>query len=362
MTALSNVRVIVAGAKTGGHLYPALAVGEALSNEGADVTLVTSGEAIENLVLAGSCLKNETLQVGMIKGMGLMRRIKGLLGLPGSFIRAWKLVSRLRPQVALGFGGYTTGPLLLVTALRGIPTAICEENSVPGFTNRVLGRFANRVFVAFAEAGLRFGSHKVVLTGNPVRPEILGLPTKTEVGEGRKVLVFGGSQGSRFLNERMVPVLAAVAQQVPGLSVLHQTGRGNGAAVQAAYATLGLSADVREYLSPMAQAYDWADFVIARSGAGTVSEIAAVGIPALFVPFAAAADNHQVANARPLVEAGGALMVEERDFAAEAVTERLVQALRNAPALQAMAEASRRMGQRDAVARMVEEIRGMVAR
>jgi len=362
MSDLKDIRIIVAGAKTGGHLYPAVAVGEALAAVGADVTLVTSGEAIEGLVLAESVLKRETLHVGMIKGMGGWRKVKGLATIPAGLIRAWRLLTKLRPQVALGFGGYTTGPLLLVAAMRGIPIAICEENSVPGFTNRVLSRFADRIFVAFEATAQCFDHRKVVLTGNPVRPEILALPAKTSCGDHRRILVFGGSQGSRFLNERIPAVLAELGRQVPGIEVIHQTGRGNGPAVTAAYAALGLAADVKEYLSPMADAYGWADFVIARSGAGTVSEIAAVGIPALFVPFAAAADNHQVANARPLVEGGAALMVEERDFAASDVVQRLAMTLGNAQALEAMASVSRSIGRRDAVAHMVASVEECVKR
>ena len=355
-----RLSVVLAGAQTGGHLYPAVAVGRALAASGADVTLVGSGEAIEATVLKGSGLATEILKVGKLKGMGMASRLRGLASLPAGFARAAAMLRRLRPNVVVGFGGYTTGPLVLAAALAGIPTAVCEENSVPGLTNRVLARFVREVFAAYDLPGLK--ARSVTRTGTPVRPEVLAVPGKAQAGDSRNVLVFGGSQGSRFLNERMPPVLAAVARRVPGLRVLHQTGSGNEDAAKAAWRAAGLEADVREYLDPIADAYRWADFVVARSGAGTVAEVSAIGIPALFVPFAAAADNHQVANARPIVEAGGGMMVEERDFDGAAVAARLADLLGDTARLRAMAEASRASGVRDALDRVVAGIERLAGR
>jgi UDP-N-acetylglucosamine--N-acetylmuramyl-(pentapeptide) pyrophosphoryl-undecaprenol N-acetylglucosamine transferase len=350
----------MAGAKTGGHIYPAIAVGRDLAAQGWTVTLVTSGEPGEDTILNDCGLATETLAVGKLKGMGLATRLRGVARLPGSLLSAWGMLRRLKPDVAVGFGGFTSGPLLMAAALSGIPVAICEENSVPGFTNRVLSRFARRVFTAFDGTEQWLGG-KGLRTGTPLRPEILAVRRRTFDAARPHVLVFGGSQGSAFLNRSVPPVLARVASAIPGLEILHQAGRGKAAEPVAAYQESGTAADVREYLFDMAGAYAWADFVIARSGAGTVSEIAAVGLPALFVPFAEAADNHQVANARPLVERGGALLVEERDFDTDRVAGTVMTILRDDDGLDAMSAATATWACRDAKERIVRELVTMVA-
>ncbi len=354
-----NRRALLTGAQTGGHLYPAVALGQWLADRGIDVVLVASGESAEADVLKGVPFPVEILRVGKLKGMGWRTRLLGAMALPSGLARAVALVRRLDPSVVVGFGGYTTGPVVLAAALLGIPTAICEENSVPGLTNRLLARVARRIFVAYEEAGARLSPAKSLLTGVPVRPAILDVPAKASAGAGRKVLVFGGSQGSRFLNRRVPAVLKAVSARPGGIEVLHQAGRGNGGEVRALYAGLGLVADVRDYVDDMPAAYAWADFAVSRSGAGTVSEIAAIGLPALFVPFAAATDDHQAANARPLVQAGGALMVREEAFDEAAVAGALAEVLASPERLAAMAGASRGQGRRDALDALGAEVAAM---
>lgn len=355
------LRVLLAGAQTGGHLYPAVAVGRRLVERGAEVTLVASGEPAERDVLVEAGLRVEVLKVGKLNGIGLGVRVRALAGMPGSLLRARSIVSRVDPDVAVGFGGFTTGPLLLAASLCGVPVAICEENSIPGLTNRILSRFATRVFVGYDEAGQRLGASKAVRTGTPVRPALLDVPAKAWSAPGRRVFVFGGSQGSKFLNDRLPSVLARVAERIDGLSVLHQTGRGKDLPVRAAYEDAAFPVQVVEYVQGMADAYRDADFVVARSGAGTVSEVAAIGIPALFVPFAAAADNHQVANARPLVERGAAFLIEEASFDEAAVAARIAGALADPSMLTAMASASRAWSARDALDRMTAEIEALGA-
>ena len=311
-------------------------------------------------MLKGVPFKVEVLRVGKLKGMGWRTRIAGAASLPGGLWRARALVRRLRPDVVVGFGGYTTGPVVLAAAMLGVPTAICEENSVPGLTNRLLARFARKVFVAYEQAGARLSAKRSIRTGVPVRPEVLEVPEKAYLQPGRRVLVFGGSQGSRFLNRRVPPVLRLLQKRLPGIEVLHQAGRGNGEEAREIYAALGMAADVREYLDDMAAAYAWADVVVARSGAGTVSEISAIGLPAMFVPFAAATDDHQAGNAVPLVEAGGGMMRREEAFDEAQVAGSLA-ALRGDPAaMQAMARASRSQGRRAALDAMGEEVLRMM--
>jgi UDP-N-acetylglucosamine--N-acetylmuramyl-(pentapeptide) pyrophosphoryl-undecaprenol N-acetylglucosamine transferase len=347
--AVRNRRALLTGAQTGGHLYPAVALGRWLADRGIEVVLVASGEAAEADVLKGVPFQVERLRVGKLKGMGWRTRVQGAASLPMGLVRATALVRRLDPGVVVGFGGYTTGPVVLAAALLGVPTAICEENSIPGLTNRLLAGVARRIFVAYDQAGAMLSSRKSLLTGVPVRPAILDVPARTYAGPGRKILVFGGSQGSRFLNRRVPGVLKRLAAGLGGISVLHQAGRGNGDEVRALYADLGLAADVRDYVDDMPAAYAWADFAVSRSGAGTVSEMSAIGLPALFVPFAAATDDHQAANARPLVAAGGALMIREEAFDEVAVAGALIEIVASPDRLAAMAMASRGQGRRDAL-------------
>jgi len=359
--ALQNTRAVVSGTKTGGHLHPAVSVGRQLAGLGMDVTLVSSGAPTEDLVLQGLDLPVRVLEVARIKGAGTLAKVRGMAGLPAGMLRAARLLREIKPDIVVGFGGFTTGPLLLAAALMRIPTAICEENSIPGLTNRILARFVSRIFVTYEETRQRLPGRAVVVTGTPVRPEILDVAPRSRTGEVLRILVLGGSQGSAFLNGRMPPVLALVKEAMGGLEVLHQTGKGRHMDVREAYDTLGVKAEVVEYLRDMDAAYGRVDFVVCRSGAGTVAEISVIGLPALFVPFAAAADNHQVANARPLVEAGGSLMVEEGNFDEESVALEIGDVLADEARMEHMAEVSRSWGRRDALDRVVEELVDMVA-
>lgn len=358
---LHNARAVVSGTKTGGHLHPAVSVGRRLARLGMDVTLVSSGAPTEEMVLQGLELPVRVLEVSRIKGAGTLARLRGMAGLPAGLLRAIGLLRELKPGLVVGFGGFTTGPLLLAASLMGIPTAICEENSIPGLTNRILARFVSRIFVTYDETRRRLPGRAVVVTGTPVRPEMLEVTPRTRTDGAFRILVLGGSQGSAFLNKRMPGVLARINDDVGGLEVLHQTGKGRHAEVREVYDGLGIKAEVLEYVRDMDRAYGRVDFVVCRSGAGTVAEISVIGLPALFVPFAAAADNHQVANARPLVEAGGALMVEEGDFDEEAVSRDIGKVLSEPARLERMTEVSRSWGRRDALDRVVEELTEMVA-
>ncbi|MBP7125605.1 undecaprenyldiphospho-muramoylpentapeptide beta-N-acetylglucosaminyltransferase [Myxococcota bacterium] len=349
-------RVLLTGAQTGGHLYPAIALGRYLLDRGIEVVLVTSGESVEQQVLQGAPVPVEVIRVGKWKGMGIRARLKGLASLPGALVRARSLVRRIRPVAAVGFGGYTTGPVMLAAALAGVPSAICEENAVPGMTNRLLARFVDVAFVPSDPAAARLACRRTVVSGVPVRPEILAVEPRDPGEEPRRVLVLGGSQGSAFLNVRVPSVLARVAARMPRIQVIHQTGKGREEGVRKAYRDLGIDADVREYLPRVSEAYAWAHLVIARAGAGTVSEVSAVGIPALFVPFAAATDDHQAANARPIVEAGGALMVREEEFDEERVAVNLVQVLGDPERLREMGRRSRSRGRRDAIEVMGRQV------
>lgn len=360
------VKVALAGAQTGGHLLPAVETGAVLRHMGFDVVLVTSGEAVEKQILVNAGIPVRSLKVGRIKTMGLVGRVKGALSIPGSLFRAGRLVHELQPDVVAGFGGFTSGPFVMAASLMGIPTTVFEANSIPGITNRILARRARKVFVSFAGAAARLGRKDAIMTGTPVRPSILEVKKSAWTAPGHKILVIGGSQGSRFLNQTVPEVAVALLSKLqPGsasLEVRHQCGLGNAGSVAARYRELGVEAVVSEYIQNMAEAYAWADFIICRSGAGTVSEVAVVGLPALFVPFAAAADDHQAHNAMDLAAAGAAIMTREENFDVEAVAGTVAAILGSPDSLNSMSAAAVSAGRRDAAAQIAEGIAGLVKR
>lgn len=357
-----KIRIAIAGAQTGGHLLPAVETGRILVGMGCEVTLVTSGDAVEKAILRDAGLPVRTLSVGRLKGMGLVRSAKGFMSIPGALLRARGLISELRPDAVAGFGGFTSGPFVLAASMSGIPSAVFEANSVPGLTNRILARVARKVFVTFEGAGARMGRRDAEVTGNPVRAAILDVRKSAWTASGTKVLVIGGSQGSRFLNDRMPQVFAALKNDVPGLEVRHQCGLNKAEAVANEYRALSVNAVASEYIQDMAGAYAWADLIVCRSGAGTVSEVSVVGLPALYVPFAAAADDHQAHNAMDLAASGAAFMVREEDFDKASVARTIADALSSAEKLNVMSSAALAAGRRDAAERIARGILGMVKR
>jgi UDP-N-acetylglucosamine--N-acetylmuramyl-(pentapeptide) pyrophosphoryl-undecaprenol N-acetylglucosamine transferase len=353
-------RVVFAAAQTGGHLLPAVETARVMQELGFEVVLVTSGQAIEKEILKNAGIPVRTLHVERIKAMGARGLVKGVLSIPGALVHSASLLREIRPDVVAGFGGFTSGPLVLAAAMMFIPTAVFEANSVPGMTNRILARTARKVFVTFPGAGPRLGRKDFEVTGNPVRKAILDVDKPAWTAPGARILVIGGSQGSRFLNQKIPLVAAALADRVSGLTVRHQCGMGNSADVSAAYAGTGVRAAVSDYIQDMAEAYAWADFIVCRSGAGTVGEVTAVGLPALFVPFALATDDHQAHNAMDLESAGAALMTREEDFDVQATAASIAAILGDPEKLNAMAVAMRAAGRRDAATKIAGGIASLV--
>lgn len=352
-------RAAFVAAQTGGHLLPALETARVMIEMGWEVTLVSSGQAIEKEILKNCGIPLRTLQVERIKAMGFQGMVKGLLSIPGALVASGTMLREIRPDVVAGFGGFTSGPFVLAASLMRIPAAIFEANSVPGITNRILARRAKIVFVTFPAAGERLGRKDFEVTGNPVRREILDVNRAERTEPGSRLLILGGSQGSRFLNNNMPAVAAALSRNLSGLSIRHQTGLGNSQQVADAYSALGIQAQTGDYIHDMAAAYEWADFVVCRSGAGTVGEITAVGLPAMFVPFALAADDHQAHNAMDLTATGAALMVREQDFDTETVAERIAGVMSSPETMKAMSAAAEAAGRRDAAERIARGIAGM---
>jgi len=348
---------IIAAGGTGGHLFPGIAVADELRRRDPATRVVFAGtpKGLESRLVPRAGHELVLLPILPLNGVGLARLLKGLLVLPWGLFRAAALVARLRPSAVLGVGGYAGGPVVLAAALMGVPTVILEPNARPGFTNRVLRPFVRRAACSYEEARRQFG-RKGVLTGNPVRGGFARLPSKPHAAPFT-LLAFGGSQGSRVLNQ----ALLAARPHLPGperLRIVHQTGVAMRDEVAAAYAAAGRDAEVLEFLDDMEARFAQADLVLCRSGATTCAELTAAGKAAVLVPFALAADDHQRSNARALEAAGAARMIGEKDLTGEALARTVTETLDTPGRLEAMEEAARRVGRPDAAARVADLLEG----
>jgi UDP-N-acetylglucosamine--N-acetylmuramyl-(pentapeptide) pyrophosphoryl-undecaprenol N-acetylglucosamine transferase len=349
------MKVIIAGGGTGGHIFPAISVAEEiLKRSGTNVVLfVGTKKGLENELLSKRGYTAEHISARGIKGKGVGKSMAALLSACKGVSDSMAVIKRFRPDVVLGVGGYVSGPMVLAASLRGIPTAICEQNSYPGVTNRILGKFVKRVFATFEESVKFFPRRKVVITGNPVREDILRKEKTKEGPETVTILVFGGSQGAHKLNESVPEALARLGRG--DIRVIHQTGDKDYELVKDAYAQKHIEARVLRFIDDMAGAYAEADFIIGRSGAGTIAEITALGKPSLLIPYPYATNNHQLENARALERAGAALIVEDRDAGPENLYAALTKLLLK-DKLTTMALSAAGLGKPFAAALIVDEI------
>jgi UDP-N-acetylglucosamine--N-acetylmuramyl-(pentapeptide) pyrophosphoryl-undecaprenol N-acetylglucosamine transferase len=321
------MRLLIAGGGTGGHLFPGVALAEELRarTPDAQVRFVGTKRGIEARVLPGLGWELALIEVSGLKTVGALGALRGLLRLPRALWQARRVVRAFAPDAVVGVGGYASGPVVLMARLAGIPTAICEQNSIPGLTNKLLGRVARAVFVSFDGTRRFFRASKTTVSGNPVRRDLLNqlldgtaadAPAPAVSGRAVHVLVSGGSLGAVAVNELAAAALIALAKTTP-LAIVHQTGEKDLAATTQRYADAGVAADCRAFITDMASAYRAADLIIGRAGATTVAELAITGKPAVFIPYPFAADNHQELNAREMAEAGAALMFKQSELTAD---------------------------------------------
>lgn len=355
------MRVLFAGGGTGGHLYPGIAVADELRRRdpSAVVSFVGTARGLEARVVPTLGWPLDLIRSVGLKGKSVGALARGLSLLPLSAVDAWRVLSARRPDVAVGVGGYSSGPVLLLAALRGIPTLVMEQNTAPGFTNRQLARFVRAAAVSYEET-LRYFPGTGVVTGNPVRKEFLqGLEGADEPrrGDGEvRVLVVGGSQGARAINDAMVAAAPHLVASGARLAITHQSGERDLARVRQGYAAAGLAATVEPFFHDMNVRMRAADLVVARAGASTLAELTVLGRPSVLVPLPTAADDHQRKNARTLAAAGAADVIEERDLTGDGLAARLLALAADAPARQRMAAAARTLGRPDAAARVADRI------
>lgn len=336
----SPSKLLIAAAGTGGHIFPALAVADHLKAQGVEITWCGTPDRMEATLIPQHGYPIELIHVKGLRGKNPWQLLKGAFLVWRSFWQAWRILGKLKPDLVLAMGGFVCGPVGLAAKLRRIPLIVHEQNSVVGLTNNVLARFATKILAAFPNAFP--APRRALLTGNPVRSDLVNLPTPSQRFSARtgplSVLVLGGSQGARALNERLPQAFAKIQRDHNMVvEVWHQTGRGASDAVAKAYKAGGISAKVSEFIDDMAAAYAGADLLIGRAGALTVAEVATVGLPALFIPFPLAVDDHQYLNAKYLVEQGAAKVLRQQELAGEALEAVLAELLQSREHLLAMA-------------------------
>ena len=345
--------ILVAAGGTGGHLFPGVAVADELKarDPRTHVIFVGTPKGLESRLVPKAGYELVMLPILPLNGVGPVRMLKGMAALPWAMAKAVALVAKMRPKAVLGVGGYAGGPTVLAAAALGINTVILEPNAKPGFTNRVLRPFVRHAACSYEEARREFGA-KGVVTGNPVRGGFARIPKKAHTAP-HTMLVFGGSQGSRIINNAVVQALPVL----PGpehLRIVHQTGVAMRQEIADAYAKAGRAAEVVEFLDDMEKRFADADLVVSRSGATTCAELTAAGKAAVLIPFALAADDHQKSNAVALQGAGAARMIEEKELTGARLAATVAEILGDPGRLTAMEDASRAVARPDAAARVAD--------
>lgn len=358
MASTNPRRVVIAGGGTGGHLYPGVAVARELLRRLPDavVTFVGTAAGIESRVVPREGFPFVTIRSAGLKRKSGAALARGLALLPFSGLDAWRVVSRVRPDLAIGVGGFASGPVVLVAALRGVATMVLEQNAMPGLTNRLLARVVRAAAVTY-DAALPHFRGRGFVSGNPVRPEFLAGADRqdTEASDDlRRVLIVGGSQGAHAINLAMVAAAPRLAAGGERLAITHQTGDRDLAFVREGYRRAGLEVQVEPFLFAMDREMTRADVVVCRAGATTLAELAVIGRPAILVPLPTATDDHQRLNAEVLARAGAAECLEERDLTGDELAGRLLALLGDPARRAAMAAASRRLARPDAAAIIVD--------
>ncbi len=312
--------ILIAAGGTGGHIYPALAIAQAIQRlePSVRVEFVGTPHGLENQLVSREGFKLHHVEIGRLnRNVRFGERLKTFLRLPLALVQSALLVMRLRPHAVLGVGGFVTGPVLLAAALLGRKCLLWEPNAHAGLANRWLAPFMRECLVVFDEAAKGLRAKKITQVGMPIRSKIEEISRTTQTREASEklhVLVFGGSQGARAINDVVVEAMCSGQVNFAEVEVVHQTGPNDFARIIQRYRDASVPVSAHEYLHDMEKRYAWADLIIARAGTGTVSEISAVGKAAILVPLPSAADNHQQKNAEALVSKGAAIMVLQRDF------------------------------------------------
>jgi UDP-N-acetylglucosamine--N-acetylmuramyl-(pentapeptide) pyrophosphoryl-undecaprenol N-acetylglucosamine transferase len=353
------MRLIITGGGTGGHLFPGIALATGMRERfaGCRVMFIGTPRQLDRETLAGYDFEQAAIKCMGLKGMGLRHRMQSIVQLPAAMFEAAGIIRKFGPDLAFGVGGYVTGPVLAAARMKGCPVCIHEQNSVPGLANRILAAIADRIFVSIP-GSYPFAAKKTVITGNPVRREIIAAAE-----EGKKkapgrftILVLGGSQGAHRVNT-LVAEAAALIRAPSGTEIkwMHQTGKKDVNQVKSRYQTLGSDAKVSDFFRDMACLYRQADLVISRAGATTLAELSVMGLPALLIPYPFAADDHQHKNARYYAEGGAAVILPEDELNAGKLAAEVTALAADPDRLRDMAVNMKKKGRPEATTRIIDE-------
>lgn len=351
------MKVLIAAGGTGGHIYPGIAVAKEIvrRDANAEVLFVGTSRGLEKRIVPENGFQLSLIRSAGLKSVGVIGKLKGLAVLPISFIESARLLSEFKPDVVVGAGGYVSGPVLLIASLMRYPTLVMDSNALPGFTNRKLARFVDKAALTFDEALPFFGS-KGVVTGNPVRKEFFDVPQK-ERGERTSILVFGGSQGARAINNAMMQALPLLESRADKLRIVHQTGEADFEKVRELYGRSGIfEHEVRTFISDMFVEFGNADLVICRAGATTCAELAASGKASIMIPLPTAADDHQRKNAEAFERAGASRMLVQAELSGERLAALITDLIESPDALTSMEKAARKLGRANAAEATVDLI------
>jgi UDP-N-acetylglucosamine--N-acetylmuramyl-(pentapeptide) pyrophosphoryl-undecaprenol N-acetylglucosamine transferase len=352
------MKLLIAGGGTGGHVFPALAIAEEWLARGKEreVVLVGTERGIEMKLVPQAGLPLETLRVAGLKGKGAATLVKNLAMLAPAMLDARRVLGKHKPVAAFGVGGYAAGPMMLATWVGSIPNVIFEPNAEPGLTNKLLARVSKRIATGY-EISARYWGKKAVVTGCPVRPEFFSIvPRRLE--KPFRLLVTGGSQGALPINRTLVDAMNQLATRKNDLSIVHQTGERDYNAVRTAYARREINAEVVPFLTNMAERFAWADVIVCRAGAITAAEIAAAGRAAIFIPFGAATDSHQLRNAQEMTSAGAGRLIIEQELTAERLTTEIFSLIDQPQQIEKQSSAARSLARPNAtrdIVNLIEE-------
>ena len=350
------MKLLIAGGGTGGHVIPALAVAKEWLSRGKEreVVLVGTERGIEMKLVPQAGLPLETLRVAGLKGKGGATLIKNLAMLGPAMQDARRVLKKHKPIAAFGVGGYAAGPMLLATWFSGIPNVIFEPNAEPGLTNKLLAKLSKRIATGY-EISARAWGKKAVVTGCPVRPEFFSI-TQRKLDKPFRLLITGGSQGALPINRTFVDAMDLLAPRKEELSIVHQTGERDYNAVRTAYARREINAEVVPFLTNMAERFAWADVIVCRAGAITAAEIAAAGRAAIFIPFGAATDSHQLRNAQEMQRAGAGRVITENELTAERLTNEIFSLVGQPDQIETQSNAARLLARPNATREIVNLI------
>jgi len=351
------MRVLIAAGGTGGHIYPGIAIGKELMRRDASsvVRFVGTARGLENRLVPQAGFELSLIESAGLVNMGLMQRLRGLLILPKSLWQARRVIKWFAPDAVVGVGGYVSGPVLMTASLMRVPTVLVEPNAVPGFTNRRLARFVDAAAVSF-EATLPYFPGKSVVTGNPVRREFFEIQAKQRDPRKVSILLFGGSQGSRAINDAMIAALPHLRAHREQLQVTHQTGPADFSKVRKAYDNASWAdADVREYIDDMMGAFAANDLIISRAGATTTAELMAAGKAAIMIPLPGQLE--QTRNAEALKNGGAARMIHQDELGGERLAQEIISLVSSPNEITQMELDARKMARRDAAEAAVDLIK-----